>query len=745
MSAKCEERNKHIGVLPTVVTFNRKTIEKLIERSMCPTKVTTNGYMIRMILSTTPTDGRRKILFRCRQVNVTVLILTLIVITTIRPNECYSFSIPAPDTKAVKGITELARTGTRIPVPIDELNTSATTHRQTKSTPIAVLHPIFKKPIAVYTIAGSDSGGGAGIQADLKTIHNFRCHGCSIVTCLTAQNSMAVTAVHTPPISFLQQQWDAIYSDIKPCAIKIGMLGSKDIVMTVGALLKELREHEQEHQQLDPHNNRKVWVVLDPVMISTSGSRLIDADAQQALMDHVFPYVDVVTPNLYEAQALLGSKEKITTYEEMEIVATKLIQLGCNAVLLKGGHFSQHTNVENDTTARDYLLIRSTTVTDDSLERAQPSSKERRLCDADVAVTASTTESLSSTADTKGVWIESVRYDTVHTHGTGCTLSSALASALAIGESARNGNVDGGANIAMNLVDATCLAKAYVTAGISHSQSLDGAHGPGPVAHTTFPNSYLHYPTIHKIARTTIASKGSFVKFGRYNQEMQSDVDFSDLLLSRVLPIVDSVEWIERLCKVKERFPKITINDVQLRIKNEIDPDRILDTVIRAQNLCTIANIRLWINDFWEAAIAAKCFGVHLGQEDLYRCINDGGIERMRQTNNMALGISTHTYGELSAALGIAPSYISLGPIFATGSKKVQFEPQGLPTLLQWRQLVPPEIPLIAIGGINDAHIAKEVRYAGADCIAVIGAVTYNDECDTIAQAILRLEQAMLC
>ena len=713
---------------------------------MYATKATPNRCMIRRILYAA-TNGRprtgtgRHTNFRCRssiQLG-TILTLTLLAITLFRTNKCHSFSVPVPDTVVVvKGITD----STFSEIPADEFNSSASIHRRNKTTltNTAFNSLLIQKPIVVYTIAGSDSGGGAGIQADLKTIYNFQCHGCSIITCLTAQNSMSVTGVHTPPISFLQQQWDTLYSDIKPNAIKIGMLGSKDIVVAIGTFLKDLREREEQQHQTQqpqsPHNPRKVWVVLDPVMISTSGSRLIDTDAQQAMIDYVFPYVDVITPNLYEAQALLGWTDPIATYDDMELAATKLLQLGCKAVLLKGGHFPHETNVEDESTARDYLLIRSSSISAND-------SPERRLCDADVAITSSMNEESPSTTDTKGVWIESVRYDTVHTHGTGCTLSSALASALAIGESARTGNVDGGTNVALNLVDAACLAKAYVAAGISHSQSLDGAQGPGPVAHTSFPNSYQHFPTIQKTAHSTKSRTNSFIKMGRYTQGSQNSANGSSLLLCRVLPIVDSVDWIQRLCKVKECYPEVTINDVQLRIKNESDPARILDIVIRAQELCNSANIRLWINDFWEAAITAKCFGVHLGQEDLYRCINDGGIERMRRTNNMALGISTHTYGELAAALGIIPSYISLGPIFATGSKKVQFEPQGLRTLHQWRQLVPPDIPLIAIGGINDANIAVDVRNAGADCIAVIGAVTNSDECDDIAQSILRLEQAM--
>ena len=680
--------------------------------------------------------GPRRIRCRIRRpsnpnkmVSLVKFILLIAIATHLRRKECHSFSVPAPDAAIVKGTADTGMTSdNRRELPKDGPNA---VRPQNPPFTTAIFHPTFRTPVAVYTIAGSDSGGGAGIQADLKTIFNFRCHGCSIITCCTAQNSIAVTHVHTPPTLFLRQQWDALYSDIKPLAIKIGMLGSKDIVMTVATLLQELRAQEQ-------LNQRKVWIVLDPVMISTSGSRLIDTDAQQALMDHVFPHVDIVTPNLYEAQALLGLSEKITTYDEMELVASQLLQKGCQAVLLKGGHFSQST--KDDTTARDYLLVQSRAAAATTTTTTNP---ERRLCDADIAMATLNAEGQSSsTTDTKGVWIESVRYDTIHTHGTGCTLSAALASAMAVGESARRGNVDGGAYVAMNLVDATCLAKAYVTAGISGSQSLDGAQGPGPVAHTNFPTSHEHFPTVHKARVSRIPSKGSFLKFGRYNRKSQTDS--SDLLLSRVLPIVDSVEWIERLCAVKQRYPNVTINDVQLRIKNEIDPGRILDTVLRAQTLCTNANIRLWINDYWEAAVTAQCFGVHLGQEDLYRCIKDGGIERMRQTNQMALGISTHTYSELAAALGIVPSYISLGPIFATGSKKVQFEPQGLDILHHWRQLIPPGIPLIAIGGINDAEIAKDACNVGADCIAVIGAVTKNVEYDAIAKSIIMLEQAML-
>jgi hydroxymethylpyrimidine kinase/phosphomethylpyrimidine kinase len=154
-------------------------------------------------------------------------------------------------------------------------------------------------PPIVYTVAGSDSGGGAGIQADLHAIHNMYCHGCSAITCLTAQNSVGVTGIHAPPLEFLQQQLDTLWDDLPPRAIKIGMLGTKELAIRVGKMLKQWKESS-------PVGTRLFHVVLDPVMISTSGSKLIEDDAVEAMIQHVFPHADVLTPNKFEAQALLN-------------------------------------------------------------------------------------------------------------------------------------------------------------------------------------------------------------------------------------------------------------------------------------------------------------------------------------------------------------------------------------------------------------------------------------------------------
>lgn len=547
-------------------------------------------------------------------------------------------------------------------------------------------------PPIVYTIAGSDSGGGAGIQADLHAIHSMGCHGCSAITALTAQSSCGVTGVHSPPVEFLRKQLDTLLEDLPPRAIKIGMLGSKELAVEVGKFLEVVK------QRVLASDNVPVFTVFDPVMISTSGHKLIDDDAINAIIEHVFPHADVVTPNKFEAEALLGRELK--SPEDVEKGARDLLAMGVKSVLIKGGHSlaesKQSSSVSPDVNAtigyaQDYFLS----------SEGPLAVGEERLCDGN-----------------RGVWLRSDRYDSPNTHGTGCTLSSAIASALAIGHQQRetvSAESGTGAARAILPIDACCLAKAYVTAGIGRGVQL--GKGPGPVVHTGFPSSHRHFPSV---ALDPKARTSDVVAFTRMQSPLSQEIERVPVL-GKILPIVDSVEWIERLAKVEG------ITDLQLRIKNEKSPEKILNAVKKAQAACQEYGVRLWINDYWEAAIAAQCFGVHLGQEDLATCADCGGLEKIRG-NKMALGISTHSYAELATAVGVKPSYISLGPVFGTLSKNVAFDPQGLATVYKWRELVDPSIPLVAIGGISNPALAKKVKNAGADCVAVIGAVTHADE-----------------
>ncbi|GKZ01539.1 hypothetical protein MPSEU_001104500 [Mayamaea pseudoterrestris] len=546
---------------------------------------------------------------------------------------------------------------------------------------------LHTRPI-VYSIAGSDSGGGAGIQADLLTMHSMHCHGCSAITSLTAQSSVGVSSVHVLPASFLSKQLDTLLTDLPPVAIKIGMLGSTELVHVVADTLKSLKD---------------VFTVLDPVMVSTSGHSLMEPNVQQAMIDDLFPLADIVTPNQLEATALCGVK--LSSFDNVEQAARDIIKMGARSVLIKGGHAE-----DDEQYAHDYFLA---SFAEESLEDSSEK-REPRLCDAH-----------------NGVWLRSPRYKTDNTHGTGCTLSSAMASAYALGERERRiQSVEHrrGAYSSIDIVDACLLAKAYVTAGILASTQL--GRGPGPVAHTNFPNTHQHYPTI--VQHPSAGESPPFRRMVAHNADTNTNNDVPRL--GRILPIVDSIDWVERLCTMGG------VTDMQLRIKHETSHEAILRTVKQAQELCQAANVRLWINDHWQAALEAKCYGVHFGQEDLYKCMKSGGLNELRQ-HNLALGISTHSFGELAVALGVRPSYVSLGPIFCTTSKHVQFDPQGLDVLKTWRNLIPPDIPLVAIGGINDAEIAAQVRHAGADCVAVIGAITQANDA---AVAVAALNKAMV-
>lgn len=222
------------------------------------------------------------------------------------------------------------------------------------------------------TIAGSDSGGGAGIQADLKTFSALGVFGCSVISALTAQNTVTVSAVHAVPASFVRAQLDAVLADIKIDAVKIGMLGTAEIVE---AIADELRKRSIKN------------VVVDPVMIAKSGAKLLSADCIDVLVKELLPQALIITPNIHEAAALLRtSPEQIE--HDLESACRALADFGCANVVLKGGHLSGPSS--------DDLLYDGRTV--------------RRFCAARIA--------------------------TNNTHGTGCTFSSAIAAYLARGAAA---------------------------------------------------------------------------------------------------------------------------------------------------------------------------------------------------------------------------------------------------------------------------------------------------------------------
>lgn len=270
-----------------------------------------------------------------------------------------------------------------------------------------------KNPPVVLTIAGSDCSGGAGIQADLKTMSAFDVYGMSVITAVTAQNTCGVTGVQNVTGEMIRLQLEAVMSDIMPDAVKIGMLATADAVEAVADILEK---YHVEH------------VILDPVMVSTSGRSLLEAEGKEQMLRRLFPLAELVTPNIPEAEEILkavdGSVENKRTVSSVQITDQTMMEkaaqeirhkYGCN-VLLKGGHMIQ---------AADDLLYQ-----------------------------------------TQAVWFPAQRIDCTNTHGTGCTLSSAIASAMARG---------------CSLKEAVGIAKVYVRSAMS--TGLDLGHGNGPLDH----------------------------------------------------------------------------------------------------------------------------------------------------------------------------------------------------------------------------------------------------------------------
>ena len=255
------------------------------------------------------------------------------------------------------------------------------------------------------SIAGSDPSGGAGIQADLKAFSARGAYGMTALTALTAQNTCGVTAIHVLEPSFVRAQLDAVFSDVRVNAVKVGMIANAEIARAVAA---GLCEHAAD-----------IPVVVDPVMVAKGGAKLLEEDAVRVVRESLIPLATVITPNLPEAATLLNCATA-TTREEMAEQGARLLDLGCESVLLKGGHL-------NGRTSPDLLLTAEETT-----------------------------------------WFEALRVDTQNTHGTGCTLSASLAAELAKGRV---------------LDQAVQAAKAYVAGAVAHADELHIGHGHGPTHH----------------------------------------------------------------------------------------------------------------------------------------------------------------------------------------------------------------------------------------------------------------------
>lgn len=350
---------------------------------------------------------------------------------------------------------------------------------------MAPAKPSQARPL-VWCIGGSDSGGGAGIQADLLTCHDLQTHACTLITALTAQNSQQVIAVNPQSVEVLQTQWDAMAQDLPADAIKIGLISTlEQLQWLVSQLAGEARPST-------------CPLVYDPVATASSGAVM----AEPRLLAHLpalFPYLHLITPNRPELEALTGMT--VDTPQQIMLAAQRLIQSGCNAVLVKGGHFA----------------CRQPWVIDYFTDGQQ------------------------------ACWLVMPRIATPHGHGTGCTLASAISALLAQH---------------YPLLDAVVLARSYLQRGLSHGYSA--GQGPGPVAHAGWPDAEQGLPALYRQdpEMAPVAAMLQHLGATVQHEAIPQAADFAKI--SRPLglyPVVDSVEWIARLLALGVKTVQLRVKD----------------------------------------------------------------------------------------------------------------------------------------------------------------------------------------
>ena len=596
-----------------------------------------------------------------------------------------------------------------------------------------------ERPAFVWTIAGSDSGGGAGIQADLATIQDLGCHGCCVITTVTAQSSVAVTLVEPVSAAMLMAQLTTLLSDLPPKAIKIGLLADQTQVALLADWIASFKIHYP-----------SVPVIVDPVMVASCGDALavdncqdIKSTAKSALDFRPFKgLIELITPNVLELGRLTHSD--VSTKSQFVAAAQALSQsLDCS-VLAKGGDVSfGSTDILADTHAKTHDNTHAQTQANVHVSTLDSNGWDFEL--AEDYLVCHQVRASSELHQNGRFWLASPRVNTRHNHGSGCTLSSAIAAVLAQG---------------FVLQDAVVVAKAYVSQGLSAAIGL--GQGPGPLARTGWPNDLSRYAKIK-------LCDGNFISY-----HLNQHLDVGNDLVATVFSATDQATAQVRITSTPAQYisshgfkvldadlgvyPVVSdlimlesllvagVKTVQLRIKTDSSEStaavlaesdsgksalgksesgkfELVGSELEAQIQTAIAlgkhfNAQLFINDHWQLAIKYHAFGVHLGQEDL--AVTDLAAI---QAAGLALGLSTHSYFELLLAHQYSPSYIALGHIFPTTTKQMPSAPQGLAKLKHYVALLQDHYPLVAIGGIDLDNLAK-VKATGVGNIAVVRAIT---------------------
>lgn len=534
----------------------------------------------------------------------------------------------------------------------------------------------------IWTIAGSDCTGGAGIQADTKTMHNLGLsvnasggtylgsHAglevCSVITAVTAQNSFGVAQINAMSEDVILSQIHALEQEKPASVIKIGLLANKQQVELIAQQIAKFKRNWP----------IKPFIVYDPVAVASNGGDLTEDDILPTIKEKLLPLVDLLTPNGKEVQKL--TDVFAFSWDCLTTAADKILALGVGTTIIKGGHIEIAENKSID------------------------------FC----------------TDGKQEYWLSSDRINTQNSHGTGCTFASALAALLALGYA---------------LKDAFVIAKAYINQGLNISKDQSG--GSVAITQGAWPNDINDYPDVlvagselaESIAWTGSKQEPISIKQELLQKQLQNFCsDFASVETDKLglYPVVDSIIWLERLLKTG-------VTTIQYREK-KFTGDELEFAIQQAITLGKQYKAKLFINDYWQLAIKHKAYGIHLGQED----IQTADLSTIKQAG-VRLGISTHGHYELLKIKQYKPSYLAVGAIFPTKTKDMTGQIQGLNTLAHLVKLNP-TIPMVAIGGIT-LEKAPWVLATNVGSIAVVTAITEADDPEyTVTQFQQLLQQQNL-
>lgn len=480
---------------------------------------------------------------------------------------------------------------------------------------------IFRKMPTVLSIAGSDCSGGAGIQADIKTIEANGCYAMTAITSLTAQNTTGVRGISDVSPDFLRLQLDACFDDIRPHAVKLGMVSDSNLIRVIADVLKKRRAEN---------------IIIDPVMVSTSGSKLLKADAVEVLKNELLPLASLITPNIPEAELLTGIE--IRNREDMVTAGIILSDRYNVSVLIKGGH---SINDAND------ILVEGKEVTVFAGERI----------------------------------------DNDNTHGTGCTLSSAIASGLAKG---------------LSMTVAITQAKAYISGALKYGINL--GMGSGPLNH-------IWNRVDNKKLKKCLAQ--SLMLYGVTDGTSNENNALSDKVEAAI---------------------KGGITFLQLREKN-ISEEQYVKDAREIKALADKYNIPLLINDNVQVALECGADGVHLGQDDM-----DVSNARILLGDDKIIGATAHNIEEAIRAECLGADYLGVGAVFGTSTKDNTI-PVTYDALKEICNTV--SIPVVAIAGINEANVMK-LAGSGIAGVAVVSAIFGAENIETATKNMKKKTREML-